>query len=93
MNQNCSVIWAEFPLLFDLIAQYAAPFGAGSVLGPANVFTYRTPDFLLSSAQDYNGGLMAGQQHVWQLTFDPDSAASTVFSHQPLTDVPDDVSI
>ena len=28
-------------------------FGGGSTLGPANVYTYRTPDYMLSSTQNY----------------------------------------
>ncbi len=69
------------------------PFGAGPVLGPINMYTHRTPDFMLSTVQDYHGGWMAGQQHVWQLTFQPDTvgAASTVFSHQPLISEGSDV--
>ena len=30
-------------------------FGGGSTLGAANVYTYRTPDFMLSSTQSYRG--------------------------------------
>jgi hypothetical protein len=55
------------------------------------MLTYRTKDFMLSSVQDYNIGYMAGQQHVWQATFDPQNEASTVFSHQPRSSDPSDV--
>jgi hypothetical protein len=31
-----------------------------------NLYTYRTPDYMLSSAQDYRQGSGGHQQHVWQ---------------------------
>ena len=51
------LIWDQpwGPVFVRTAAQYLAPFGAGTVLGPINMYTYRTPDFLISSAQDYNG--------------------------------------
>lgn len=34
----------------------------------ANLYTYRTPDYMLSSAQDYHHGRGGHQQHLWQAT-------------------------
>lgn len=33
-----------------------------------NIYTYRTPDYLLSSAQDYRPGYGGDQQHIWGAT-------------------------
>ena len=41
------------------------------MLGRSNVYTYRSPGYMLSSVQDYHGGQTAGQQQAWQLTLDP----------------------
>jgi hypothetical protein len=42
-----------------------------------NLYTYRTPDYMLSSAQDYRKGFGGDQQHVWQATLGPDAICFT----------------
>ncbi len=46
-----------------------------------NKVTYKTPDYMLSSAQDYNTGASGYQQHIWQATFGPD--AVVFVTHPP----------
>ncbi len=56
-----------------------------------NKVTYRTPDYMLCSAQDYYPGRSGCQQHIWQATFGPDAVvfvthptcASEEDSHRP----------
>ncbi|MBI4790512.1 MAG: hypothetical protein HY782_26075 [Chloroflexi bacterium] len=56
-----------------------------------NKVTYKTPDYLLCSAQDYHPGESGVQQHVWQATMGPDavvfvthpSVLSEENSHRP----------
>jgi hypothetical protein len=43
----------------------------------ANIYTCRTPDYLLSTAQDYKRGYGGDQQHVWQATLGPGAACFT----------------
>jgi hypothetical protein len=43
----------------------------------ANLYTYRTPDYMLSSAQDYRKGYGGDQQHIWQATLGPDAVCFT----------------
>ena len=83
-------IWDYDPALVHEIGTILAPLGFGPVLGPVHMYNYRTPDFYLSSGQDYHGGYMAGQQHMWQATFDIDNEGA-VFSHQPLRFDPADL--
>jgi hypothetical protein len=45
-----------------------------------NKVTYKTPDYMLSSAQDYHPGERGYQQHIWQATFGPDAV---VFVNHP----------
>jgi hypothetical protein len=45
-----------------------------------NTYTYRTPDYMLSSAQDYRKGSRGNQYHAWQATFD---ANAQVFTTHP----------
>jgi hypothetical protein len=40
-------------------------------------YTYRTPDYQLSAAQDYRKGAPGYQQHIWQATFGPDTPVFT----------------
>jgi hypothetical protein len=47
---------------------------------PVNKVTYRTPDYLLSSAQDYHPGEPGSRQHIWQATLGP---GSIVFVNHP----------
>ena len=42
-----------------------------------NITTYRTPDYMLSCAQDYRPGYGGDQQHIWQATLGPDAVCFT----------------
>ena len=42
-----------------------------------NIYTYRTPDYMLSTAQDYRKGYGGDQQHIWQATLGPDAVCFT----------------
>ncbi|HEU5103543.1 MAG TPA: hypothetical protein VFU22_31220 [Roseiflexaceae bacterium] len=46
-----------------------------------NKVTYKTPDFMLCSAQDYHPGDAGYQQHIWQATLGPD--AVVFVTHPP----------
>ncbi|HQE91572.1 MAG TPA: hypothetical protein PLH19_01495 [Anaerolineae bacterium] len=54
---------------------------SGSLGDEVNKVTYKTPDFMLSSAQDYHPGERGFQQHIWQATFGP--AAVVFVTHPP----------
>jgi hypothetical protein len=42
-----------------------------------HAYTCRTPDYLLSAAQDYRPGYGGDQQHIWQATLGPDAVCFT----------------
>jgi hypothetical protein len=42
-----------------------------------NIYTYHTPDYMLSTAQDYRPGYGGDQQHIWQATLGPDVVCLT----------------
>ncbi len=46
-----------------------------------NKVTYKTPDYMLASAQDYRPGELGPQQHIWQATLGPD--AVVFVTHPP----------
>ncbi len=45
--------------------------------GEPNVYTYHTPDYMLSTAQDHRAGYGGDQQHIWQATLGPDAVCFT----------------
>ena len=42
-----------------------------------NIYTYRTPDYMLSTAQDYRAGYGGDQQSIWQATLGRDAVCFT----------------
>ena len=52
----------------------------GVCLETANIYTYRTPHYQLSCAQDHRKGMNSMQSHIWQATLDKDA---TVFTCSP----------
>ena len=46
-----------------------------------NKVTYKTPDYMLASAQDYRPGARGDQQHIWQATLSPE--AVVFVTHPP----------
>lgn len=42
-----------------------------------NIYTYRTPDYMLSTAQDYRAGYGGDQQSIWQATLGPEALCFT----------------
>lgn len=49
-------------------------------LSESNIETYRTPDYMLSTTNDYRPGASGYQQHIWQATL---SRWATVFTNHP----------
>lgn len=49
-------------------------------LSEANIETYRTPDYMLSTANDYRPGAIGYQQHIWQATL---ADGTLIFSNHP----------
>ena len=63
--------------LLPLVAWWFRRDVTRTVLEEVNIYTYRTPDYMLSSAQDYRKGYGGAQQHVWQATLGLDAACFT----------------
>jgi hypothetical protein len=42
-----------------------------------NIYTYKTADYMLSTAQDYRKGYGGDQQHIWQATLGADAVCFT----------------
>ena len=45
--------------------------------GEPNIYTYHTPDYMLSTAQDHRAGFGGDQHHIWQATLGLDAVCFT----------------
>jgi hypothetical protein len=66
--------------LTPVITRVLDPWSNATVLQRANTYTYRTPSFLLASAQRYHPGTLNDQHHVWSATL---SNQLSVFTAHP----------
>lgn len=60
-----------------LLAQYLERDVCRNTREEVNLYTYKTPDYMLSTAQDYRKGFGGDQQHIWQATLGPDAICFT----------------
>jgi hypothetical protein len=56
---------------------------SAGLLKEVNTYTWRTPDYMLSSAQDYRKGSRGWQYHAWQATFDANAQVFTTHPGHP----------
>lgn len=66
--------------LLPLLIRILNPATQGIAIQRANIYTYRTENYMLSTAQNYHPGEFGDQQHIWQATLPGDV---TVFSTHP----------
>ncbi len=55
----------------------------------ANIYTFRTPDYMLSSAQDYKKGYGGDQQSIWSAVMDEESIVFTTHPVASKSGTPD----
>ncbi len=55
------------------------PMTRGVVLEGVDTYTYRTPSYQLSGAQDFKPSMWAAQVHIWQATLDRDAYVFTTY--------------
>ncbi len=66
------------PLLPE-IARLLEPMSRGAALEATDTYTWRTPYYQLSGAQDFKPGAWTAQVHVWQATLDKDAYVFTSY--------------
>jgi hypothetical protein len=67
----------------QIAAQGLAHAASLSLNEQVNTYTYRTEDYMLSTAQDYRKGSRGAQYHSWQATFDPNAQVFTTHPGTP----------
>jgi hypothetical protein len=68
------------------------PISRGMALEAMNTYTWRTPDYQLSGAQDYHAGLWGTQTQIWQATLDGDAFVFTTLPSE-ISGVGEDVEL
>ena len=63
--------------ILPLVAWFIRKDAQRNVREEVNTYTYRTPDYMLSTAQDYRSGFGGDQQHIWQATLGVDALCFT----------------
>jgi hypothetical protein len=83
----------QMPAMFQTIAQaipeelWSREQHAPAHAAAANIVTYKTPDFILSSLQDYMPGQHGQQEAVWRVTL---GAEAVIFANHPASSTESD---
>ncbi len=75
--------FADDPVLAQTVALNLAAAISMALLEEVNIHTYRTPDYMLSSAQDYRKGARSNQSHTWQASLGTNALVFTTHPGQP----------
>lgn len=73
--------------ILPLISRILNPVTNGGSILKANTYTYRTENYILSTAQSHHPGTFGDQQHIWQATI---NEQLSVFATHPATPFFDD---
>ncbi|MFZ5857983.1 MAG: hypothetical protein ACOYZ6_14230 [Chloroflexota bacterium] len=60
-----------------LLARFVERDACRNTREEVDIYTYKTPDYMLSTAQDYRKGYGGDQQHIWQATLGQDAVCFT----------------
>ncbi len=80
--------WLRRTRLMPLLARILERDLCRNTREAVNIYTYRTPDYLLSSAQDYRKGFGGDQQSIWQATLGPGAVCFTTHPAKRAGDSP-----
>lgn len=81
---NLSVL--KHTKLLPLISRILRPVTNGTPIQRANTYSYRTPDYMLATAQNYHPGEFGDQQHIWSATLASDLCVFTTHPASPLSE-------
>lgn len=68
------------------VSRYLNPVTNGTAIQRANTYTYKTPDYMLASAQAYHPGTFGDQQHLWNAILSRSVSVFTTHPAKPLSD-------
>jgi hypothetical protein len=68
------------------LSDYLNPVTNGVAIQRANTYNYRTPDYMVTSAQAYHPGTYGDQQHLWNATLSRTVSVFTTHPAKPLSE-------
>jgi hypothetical protein len=72
--------------LLPVVSRVLNPVTNGVAIQRANTYTYRTPDFMVATAQAYHPGSFGDQQHLWNALLPGDISLFTTHPAAPLSE-------
>jgi hypothetical protein len=72
--------------LMPALSRYLNPVTNGVAIQRANTYTYKTPQYMVATAQAYHPGSFGDQQHVWNAVLSSDISVFTTHPAKPLSD-------
>jgi len=72
--------------LLSLVSKGLKPVTNGTAIERANTYTYKTNDYMLSTAQNYHPGQYGDQQHIWSATLSDELSLFTTHPAKALSD-------
>jgi len=69
--------YGKYIKLTNIVAWIMRKDYSRNALEENNIYTYRTPDYMLSSSQNYRKGYGGDQHHIWQATLDDGAVCFT----------------
>ncbi len=72
--------------LLPTISRKLKPVSDGVAIQRANTYNYKTPDYMLTTAQAYHPGTFGDQQHIWNATLSRRVSVFTTHPAKPLSD-------
>jgi hypothetical protein len=72
--------------LLPTVSRVLNPVANGASIQRANTYTYRTPDYLLATAQSYHPGSYGDQHHIWNATIADDLSIFTTHPARSLSE-------
>ena len=70
--------------LLPMVSLLLRPQSNGSAIQRANTYTYRTPDYMIATAQAYHPGTFGDQHHIWTATLSEEVSLFTTHPAKPL---------
>ncbi|MEM9658033.1 MAG: hypothetical protein AAF961_06705, partial [Planctomycetota bacterium] len=71
--------------LLPVVSRQLRPVSNGTAIQRANTYAYRTPDFLIATAQAYHPGECGDQHHIWSATLSEEVSLFTTHPAEPVT--------
>ncbi len=72
--------------LLPVVSRILNPKTNGTAIERANVYNYKTPDYMLVTAQNYHPGQFGDQHHIWNATLSNELSIFTTHPAQGLSD-------